>query len=54
MNNRNKNIRDLYREIKEFKGDYHPRNDLVNDENGHLFAESHNFLNKWKSYFSVI
>jgi hypothetical protein len=29
MNNKNKNIRDLYRGINEFKRDYQPRNNLV-------------------------
>jgi hypothetical protein len=28
-NSKNKNIRDLYRGINEFKGDYQPRNNLV-------------------------
>jgi hypothetical protein len=26
----------------------------VKDENGHLFADSHNILNGWKSYFSQL
>jgi hypothetical protein len=26
--------------------DYHPRNDLVKDENGDLLADSHNILNR--------
>jgi hypothetical protein len=30
-NNRNKNIRDLYRGINGFKRDYQPRNNLVKD-----------------------
>jgi hypothetical protein len=27
---------------------------LVKDENGNLLADSHNILNRWKNYFSVI
>jgi hypothetical protein len=40
-NSKNKNIRDLYR-------------DLVKDENGDLFADSHNILKRWKNYFSQL
>jgi hypothetical protein len=46
MNSKNENIRDLYREINEFKRGYQPRNNLVKDENGDLFADSHNILNR--------
>jgi hypothetical protein len=46
MNSRNKNIRDLYRGINEFKMGYQPRNNLVKDGNGDLLADSHNILNK--------
>jgi chemotaxis methyl-accepting protein methylase len=41
-NSNNKNIRDLYRGINEFKRGYQPGNNLVNDENGDLFADSLN------------
>jgi hypothetical protein len=41
-NSKNKNIRDLYRKINEFKRGYQPRNSLVNGENGDLLADSHN------------
>jgi hypothetical protein len=50
-NSKNKNIRDLYRGINEFKRGYQPRNYLVKDENGDLLADSHNILNRWKNYF---
>jgi hypothetical protein len=39
MNSNNKNIRDLYREINEFKKGSQPRNNLVKDENGGLLAD---------------
>jgi hypothetical protein len=48
---KNKNIRDLYRGTNEFKRGYHPRNNLVKDENGDLLAYSQNILNRWKKYF---
>jgi hypothetical protein len=53
-NNKNKNIRDLYRGINEFKKGYQPRSNLVKDENGDLLADSHNILNRWKNYFSQL
>jgi hypothetical protein len=39
-NSKNKNIRDLYRGINEFKRGYQPRSYLVKDENGDLLADS--------------
>jgi hypothetical protein len=39
MNNKNKNIRDLYRGINRLKRGYKPRNNLVNDENGDLLLQ---------------
>jgi hypothetical protein len=53
-NSKNKNIRDLYREINEFKRDYQPRNNLMKDENDELLADSQNILNTWKNYFSQL
>jgi hypothetical protein len=49
-NSNNKNIRDLYSGINKCKRGYQPRNSLVKDENGDLLADSHNILNRWKSY----
>jgi hypothetical protein len=48
-NSKNKNIKDLYRRINEFKMDYQPRNNLVKDENGDLIADYHNNVNRWKN-----
>jgi hypothetical protein len=45
-NSKNKNIRDLYRGINEFRKSYQPRNNLVKDENGDLLEDSHNILNR--------
>jgi hypothetical protein len=50
-NSKNKNTRDLYRGINEFKRGYHRRSNLVKDENGDLLADSHNILNRRKNYF---
>jgi hypothetical protein len=51
---KNKNTRDLYRRINEFKRAYQPRNNLVKDKNGDLVADSHNILNRWNNYFSQL
>jgi hypothetical protein len=50
-NSKNKNIRDLYRGINEFKKGYQPRTNLVKDERGDLLADPHKILNRWKNYF---
>jgi hypothetical protein len=54
MNTKNKNIRDLYRGINDFKMGYKPRSNLVKDENGDLLADFYNILNRWKNYFSQL
>jgi hypothetical protein len=45
-NNTNKNIRDLYRGINEFKKGYQPRTNIIKDENGNLLADPQNVLNR--------
>jgi hypothetical protein len=50
-NSKNKNVRDLYRGINEFKKGYQPRTNLVKDERGDLLAHSYTILNRWKNYF---
>jgi hypothetical protein len=54
MNSKNKNVRDLCRGINEFKRGCQPRSNLVKDENGELFADFHNILNRWKNYSSQL
>jgi hypothetical protein len=54
MNGKNKNIGDMYRGINEFKRSFQPRNNLVDDENGDLLADSHNILNRWKNCCSQL
>jgi hypothetical protein len=41
LNNKNRNIRDLYGGINEFKRGYHPISDLVEDVYGDLLPDSH-------------
>jgi hypothetical protein len=50
-NNKNKNIRDLYRGINEFKTVYQPRINIIKDENGKLLGDPQNVLNRWKNFF---
>jgi hypothetical protein len=50
-NSKNKNIRDLYRGINEFKKGYQPRTNLVKDKRGNLLPNPHKILNRWKNYF---
>jgi hypothetical protein len=42
-NSKNKNIRDFYRGINEFKRGYQPTNNLVKDENDDMLADSQIF-----------
>jgi hypothetical protein len=53
-NSKNKNIRDLYRGINEFKRSYQPSSKFVKAENGDRLSDPHNILNRWKSYFSQL
>jgi hypothetical protein len=40
-NSKNKNTRDLYRGVNEFKKGCQPRSNFVKDENGDLHADPH-------------
>jgi hypothetical protein len=51
-NNNNKNIRDLYRGINEFKKGYQPRINIIKDENGNLLTDPQSVLNRWKIFFN--
>jgi hypothetical protein len=50
-NNKNKNIRELYRGINEFTKGFQPRNNCMKEENGDILPDSHAVLNMWKNYF---
>jgi hypothetical protein len=39
-NNKNKNIRDLYGGVNDFKKGYQPGINIIKDENGNLLADS--------------
>jgi hypothetical protein len=48
---KNKNIRDLYRGINEFKKVYLPRTNLIKDERGDLLLGPHLIVDRWMNYF---
>jgi hypothetical protein len=54
INNKNKNIRDLYRGINESKKGYQLRINIIKDENGNLLADPHSVLNSWKNLFNQV
>jgi hypothetical protein len=54
LETKNKNIRDLYRGINEFKEGYKPRINIIKDKNANLPADPQNVLNKWKHYFNHV
>ena len=51
-NSKNKNIRDLYRGINDFKKGYQTRCNIVKDEKVDLVADSHSIVARWRKYFS--
>ena len=51
-NSKNKNIKDLYKVIKDFKKEYQARVNVIKNENEELLSDSNSVLNRWKSYFS--
>jgi hypothetical protein len=51
---KNRNMRDLYRGINEFKEGYQPRINVVKDEKGNLVADSHSILARWRNHFSQL
>ena len=50
-NSKDKNIRDLYKGIREFKRGYQPQMNVMKDKNGDCIADSQGILNSWKDYF---
>jgi hypothetical protein len=53
-NIKNKNIRDLYRGITEFKKRYQSRINIIKDENSNLLADPQSILNRWKNFFNQV
>jgi hypothetical protein len=53
-NCKNKNIRELYTRLNDFKKGYQPRTNVVKDEKVDLIADSHSILATRKIYFSPL
>ena len=53
-NSKMKNVRDLYRGSSDFKKSYQPRTNIVKDEEGDLFTDSHSILARWRDHFSEL
>jgi hypothetical protein len=51
-NNKNKNIRDLYRGINEFKKGYQPKINIKKNKTVNLLADPQKVLNRWKNLFN--
>jgi hypothetical protein len=54
ISNKNKNIRDLYRGINEFKKGYQPRINIIKYVNSNLLADPQSVLNRWKNFFNQV
>jgi hypothetical protein len=54
INSKNKNIRELYRGLNDFKKAYQPRTNIVKDEKGDLVADCHSILTRWRNYCSEL
>ena len=51
INSKINNIRDLHRNINDFKKGYQLRTFIVKDEKGDLFSDSHSVMTRWRNYF---
>jgi len=49
-----KNIRDLYRDINDFKKGYQPRTNIAKDEKGDLFTNSNSILFSGDPFLSAV
>ena len=49
-----KNVRDLCRDIIDFKKGYQPRPNIVKEEKGNLVTDSHSILARWMNNFSQL
>ena len=48
------NITELYKEITDFKKGYKLRTDIVKDEKGYWFTDSHSIFARWRNHFSEL
>jgi hypothetical protein len=53
-NSKIKNIRDLYRDINNFKKGYQPRRNIVKGEKGDLITDSRDILARCRNHYSKL
>jgi hypothetical protein len=53
-NYKNKNIRNFYRGINEFKNCYQPNINIIKGKNGNLLVDLQSVLNRWKNFFNQV
>ena len=51
-NSMNKNIRDMYKGINEFKKDYQPHAYVIKKHDGTIVADTTSILSRWEQFFS--
>ena len=49
-----KNIRDFYKDIRDFQNCYQSRTNILKNEKGDLVADCHNILVRWREHFSQL
>jgi hypothetical protein len=53
-NNKNNNIRYLYRGINQFRKGYQPGINIIKHENGNVLADPQSVLNRWKDFLNQV
>ena len=54
-NSKIKSIRDLYRDIHDFKKGHHPRTNILKDKKGDLVTDTNSILARWRNnFFSAV
>ena len=51
-NSKNKNIREIYKGINEFKKGYQPRTYVIKKNDGSILADTTSILSIWEQFFS--
>ena len=51
-NSKNKNIREMYKGINEFKKGYQPRAYVIKKHNGTIVVDTTSIVSRWEQFFS--
>jgi hypothetical protein len=49
-----KNVRNLYKEVKEMSKEYQQQNLICKDEKGKILTQEKNILLRWQQYFQLL